>query len=163
MDGESDNSQALCDATGPPSSGRAMGPPSSGGGKRRDRDRDTRDAHIACVQARIPYLTKVHASDGQLSLLCESDSKALCSDTQWMWHYVCGVLAEDYSVFDAVLERTVEDAKATIWHMRGTCPRHSRKHAQNHWCLINTVGFPYTTLFLCHHDNSRAIMTKLPF
>lgn len=128
----------------------------------RERDRDRHDTAMARAAGAIPWLTKVHADEGQMQAFVERESSALPHTELWRWAYVSGVLAEDYSCFDSELITVVEGAVSNIWRMRGTCPLHGRVHASNTWVLINTPGFVHTTLFRCHHDGSRRLLAYLP-
>lgn len=72
------------------------------------------------------------------------------------------ILCEQWNT-QASLISVTQKWKTTILSFGGLCPLHRCIHGNNHWCLINTIGYN-TTLFLCHHDSSRRTIThRLPF
>lgn len=76
---------------------------------------------------------------------------------------ILGLLMEQYSIEATIVDMSRQGDHSTILKFKGVCPLHRLEHHSNHWCLINTKTFN-TTLFLCHHDGSRRIIThKLPF
>lgn len=111
----------------------------------------------------IPWATKFTADDAQMLAFATNDVKQLDKDNQWRWHNVASFLAESYSCFDAHLESIFQGFKSTAWNFSGRCILCQRAHSSNEWCLINTPGFPHTTLARCHKTGERRLIQRLPF
>lgn len=150
----------------PPATQRNVSQPSEDVGQaseRYDRERDRKPLDAA-RSFKTPWCAKRLASIASMELWQQTDSKHLDGDNQWRWATVASVLAESYSCFDAVHVGIFQGFKSTIWRMEGTCPIHQKvHHGHNRWCLINTPGFPHTTMIECFSDGSKRLCTKLPF
>lgn len=136
--------------------------------KRYDRERDrspNRPSNPFLVKRSysISWLPKKFATMEQMEMIQTTDSKLLDKDNQWRWHNIASILAEGYCVFDAHLDSIFQGFKSTVWNCKGTCPIHGRIHHGNRWALINTPGFPNTTLVECFHDGAKFLVGKLPF